>query len=57
MIMAKVGLLDIDGHHFPNLALMKIAAYHKNKGDHVEWLSHLEKYCNYYFTSHLFEIE
>lgn len=44
MIMAKVGLLDIDGHHFPNLALMKIAAYHKNKGDDVEWLSHLEKY-------------
>lgn len=44
MIMAKVGLSDIDGHHFPNLALMKIAGYHKKKGDSVQWLNHLEKY-------------
>lgn len=33
----KVGLIDVDGHNFPNLALMKISAYHKNKGDEVEW--------------------
>lgn len=33
----KVGLIDVDGHHFPNLALMRIAAYHKNHGDDVEW--------------------
>lgn len=44
MNMAKIGLLDVDGHHFPNLPLMKIAAYHKKKGDHVEWLNHLDKY-------------
>lgn len=22
----KVGLIDVDGHHFPNLALMKLSA-------------------------------
>lgn len=32
----KVGLIDADGHNFPNLALMKISAYHKAKGDSVE---------------------
>lgn len=42
--MAKIGLLDVDGHHFPNLALMKISAYHKKKGDSVEWINHLDKY-------------
>ena len=33
----KIGLIDVDGHNFPNLALMKISAYHKAKGDDVEW--------------------
>lgn len=33
----KVGLIDVDGHHFPNLALMRISAYHKARGDTVEW--------------------
>lgn len=32
-----VGLIDVDGHNFPNLALMRISAYHKGKGDDVEW--------------------
>lgn len=35
--MAEIGLIDVDGHNFPNLALMKISAYHKAKGDSVEW--------------------
>lgn len=35
--MAEIGLIDVDGHNFPNLALMKISAYHKAKGDNVEW--------------------
>lgn len=34
----KIGLLDIDGHNFPNLALMKISAYHKKNSDRVEWV-------------------
>lgn len=33
----RIGLIDVDGHHFPNLALMRISAYHKAKGDTVEW--------------------
>ena len=33
----NIGLIDVDGHKFPNLALMKISAYHKAKGDSVEW--------------------
>lgn len=33
----KIGLIDVDGHNFPNIPLMKISAYHKNKGDSVEW--------------------
>ena len=33
----RVGLIDVDGHNFPNLALMKISAYHKAQGDEVEW--------------------
>ena len=33
----KIGLIDVDGHNFPNLALMRISAYHKKRGDEVEW--------------------
>lgn len=25
----KIGLIDVDGHNFPNLPLMKISAWHK----------------------------
>jgi hypothetical protein len=33
----KVGLIDVDGHNFPNIALMKLSAWHKKQGDSVEW--------------------
>lgn len=33
----KIGLIDVDGHNFPNIPLMKISAWHKQNGDHVEW--------------------
>lgn len=35
----RIGLVDVDGKGsgFPNLALMKISAYHKAQGDEVEW--------------------
>ena len=33
----KIGLIDVDGHNYPNLPLMKISAWHKSKGDSVEW--------------------
>ena len=37
----RIGLTDVDGHHFPNFALMKISAYHKAKGNIVEWANPL----------------
>lgn len=27
-----IGLIDVDGHNFPNIPLMKISAWHKQKG-------------------------
>lgn len=33
----KIGLIDVDGHNFPNLPLMKLSAWHKKQGDTVEW--------------------
>lgn len=33
----RIGLIDVDGHNFPNIPLMKISAWHKANGDHVEW--------------------
>ena len=40
----NIGLIDVDSHNFPNLALMKISAYHKSKGDQVEWWNGLLHY-------------
>ena len=37
----KIGLIDVDGHNFPNIPLMKLSAYHKKQGDVVEWYSPL----------------
>jgi len=44
----KTGLIDVDGHKFPNFALMKIARYHRQQGDTVEWVNHLEWYDKVY---------
>ena len=33
----RIGLIDVDGHKYPNLPLMKISAWHKQQGDSVEW--------------------
>lgn len=32
-----IGLIDVDGHNYPNLPLMKISAWHKRQGDQTEW--------------------
>ena len=37
----KVGLIDVDGHNFPNIPLMKLSAWHKQQGDSVEWYNPL----------------
>lgn len=40
----KIGLLDVDGHNFPNLAQMKLSAYHKSIGDTVEKYMAIDHY-------------
>ena len=59
----KVGLLDIDSHAkakkwgatiYPNLALCKIAAYHKAKGDTVEWAMPLFEHYDIIYRSKIF---
>ncbi|MBQ8393819.1 MAG: radical SAM protein [Clostridia bacterium] len=40
----RVGLIDVDSHNFPNLALMKVSAWHKAKGDEVEWCIPIDRY-------------
>jgi hypothetical protein len=44
----KIGLIDVDGHNFPNLALMKLAGYHRQNGNTVEWVNHFERYDKVY---------
>lgn len=41
MIKIKIRLIDVDGHNFPNIPLMKISAYHKKNGDDVGWYNPL----------------
>lgn len=40
--MAKIGLIDVDSHHFPNFALMRLSAWHKAHGRFV---------CREYFNN------
>lgn len=46
----KIGLIDVDGHNFPNLALMKIARYHKEHGDTVAWYNPFDEYDKVYMS-------
>lgn len=51
----KIGLIDVDGHNFPNLPLMKLSAWHKQQGDSVEWYSHMfTGYCDRVYMSKVF---
>ena len=45
----KVGLLAVDSR-YPNLALMKLSAWHKAKGNTVEWYNPLERYDRVYMA-------
>lgn len=45
-----IGLYDVDSHNFPNLALMKISAWHKSQGDHVEFATPLIHYDKLYVS-------
>lgn len=45
----NIGLLAVDSN-YPNLALMKISAWHKNQGDGVEWYNPFEHYDKLYMA-------
>ena len=44
----NIGLHDSDSTGFPNLALMKLSAWHKAQGDTVEWWNPLLPYDRVY---------
>ena len=50
----KIGLIDVDSSNFPNLALMKLSAWHKQNGDDVEWYSHFSDRYDIVYLSKVF---
>ena len=50
----KIGLIDVDAFNrapkYPNLALMKISAWHKARGDDVEWWWGFSHYDRVYMS-------
>lgn len=54
--MSKIGIINVDGgKRFPNLALMKISAWHKGIGDTVEWYDPIfTGHCNKVYMSKVF---
>lgn len=51
----KIGLIDVDGHNYPNLPLMKLSAWHKRNGDQVEWYNPMfSGHCDIVYKSKVF---
>lgn len=51
----KIGLIDVDGHNFPNLPLMKLSAWHKQQGDEVVWYEPMVTgHCDKVYASKVF---
>lgn len=46
----KIGVIDVDGHHYPNVALMKLTSYHRLHGDDVEWVYPFDTYDKIYMS-------
>lgn len=46
----RIGLIDVDSWNYPNLALMKISAWHKARGDNVEWWWAFDQYDRIYMS-------
>ena len=58
-----IGLIDVDGHAskkkwgatiYPNIALAKIARFHRGYGDTVEWYSPFTEHYDYVYMSKVF---
>ena len=53
--MKRIGLIDVDGGKtFPNLALMKISAWHKSKGHEVLWYTPFDGHFDEVYISKIF---
>ena len=51
----RVGLIDVDGgNRFPNIALMKISAWHKAQGDVVSWYNSFDGWYDLVYMSKVF---
>ena len=50
----RIGLIDVDGKNFPNIALMKLSAHCKQEGDSVEWYTPFGERYDVVFMSKIF---
>lgn len=51
----RIGLIDVDGHNFPNFALMRLASWYKlSQNAHVEWADPLFGEYDIVFKSKIF---
>ena len=46
----KIALHDHENNGYPNVALMKVSAWHKAQGDSVEWFNAMFTYDKVYST-------
>lgn len=46
----NIGLVDVDSHNFPNLALMKLSAWHKKQGDNTGFADMFGSYDRLYMS-------
>ena len=46
----RIGFIDVDGHGYPNLAIMKLSAWHKSHGDTTGFANPLESYDKVYMS-------
>lgn len=42
----RIALIDVDGHNFPSLPIMKLSAWHRQQGDTVGWYNPLTAWQN-----------
>ena len=54
MSIMRIGLIDVDGHNFPNVALMKIASWHRQQGDVVEMAVPMFEHYDRIYASKVF---
>ena len=51
----KVAFVDLENNHYPNLALMKLSAWHKKHGHEAEWFNPLWSRPNKLYISKIFK--